>query len=363
MSRKIWFLWALFFILAVTAIYLVLLFYSLLLSSSLEPASKQGIIPIKSIYGFGKSRADLFNKPHDVCVDNVGNLYVSDTRNARIVSLNQNGRLIRIYKDKTLLRPLGISVGSDGKVYVADRFASALIIFENGGNIYKRLAVNQPLKPVVNGQRVYLATAGSISVLDLDGKFLFHWGKYGRDNAEFSYPNGLAVSGSNTILVSDTNNLRVQAFTARGEFLWAFGAPANISLAEDNTKSPFSLPSGIAVDEKNIAYIVDAFANQVVVFDISKRKILKRYGQRGTGDGEFNNPSGIAYIKDGTFAVADKYNDRVQILKIAREPGKKLEETNRSNLFLQALIIALSLLLFVAFGGIVRWFLKKRRER
>lgn len=352
-DKKLALLWALFF--ALVFVLFVLVYYFYLIAWSQKPKSEaiRGLIPITSIYGFGRTSKDLFNKPHDVCATKEGNLIVSDTRNSRLVKIAITGRLLKVFTDKYLKRPLGVDVSGDGRIFVADRFSQALIIFDGSGSVLKRIAVDSPLKPSFYGDKVYLATKGSIAVLTFQGDYLFHFGRYGRENEEFSFPNGLSVF-KDRIFVSNTNNLRVECYSLRGENLWTVGdqAPEN-----KKTERLFSLPAGIAVDEKYRVYVVDAFSNSIVVLDGMTGKVIERLGGvKGQKDGQFNQPSGIDYIEGDLFAVADKYNDRIQLVRIVlNSDTASTAKTSKSRRRLTVIIVsflAVLTLLIVAVRGI-----------
>ncbi|MCX7831585.1 MAG: hypothetical protein N2440_01645 [Actinobacteria bacterium] len=357
-DRNLFLLWGLFFFLIAVFIILVYQFYVIAFEPKKNLKTSTELIPVTSIYGFGRTAGDLFNKPHDVCVDSQGNFIVSDTRNGRVVRITPSGKLLKIYKDTALRRPLGVSASGSGRVYVADRFSQALVIFNSNGTVYKRLAVDSPLKPFCLNNKVYLATRSSIAVLSDQGDFLFHFGRYGREESEFAFPNGLCVTDSN-IYVSDSNNLRVQCFTLRGELVWITGKPPE---SLDDTRRVFSLPAGITVDKKNRLYVVDAFSDSIVIIDSRTGKIIKRIGgERGTKDGEFNQPSGIDYVEDDLFVVADKYNDRIQMIRISVESEKKKNDKESRNPFMLLLIIALPLLALTLIIGLIRAY-RRRRE-
>lgn len=311
---------------------LVFLLYRLLHSGQIKIVGKTGIQSVLTIYGFGKDKSDFFLRPHDVAVDKSKNLYISDTRNSRIVKISLSGRLISIIgkSERTLSRPLGIDISKDGKIYVCDRGRSALFIFDSQGNLLRTIEMLDPLKPKVAGDRVYVATRGSIAVFDLDGNFLFHWGRFGKKPGEFAYPNGIAVDEEGNVYISDLNNLRVQAFSPRGDLLWVKGNPPEDILQRERV---FGLPAGCVVGGDGNLYVVDAFHNLIVSLRRKDGGIIHNFGgERGDGEGEFNQPSGIAIIEGDFFAIADKYNDRVQLVRLVTgEEAKKETSGDRFN--------------------------------
>jgi DNA-binding beta-propeller fold protein YncE len=342
-----------------TAIYLMYIFYTVVVRETVPVRRVSGLVPVFSIYGYGKNPQDLLNRPHDVQVDRTGNLIVSDTRNGRILVLTQAGRFVKEIKDAYLKRPLGVAVSDNGKIAVADSFTQALLIFDSEGRILKRVAVSKPLKPAFYGERIYLAARGAVAVLDENGSFLFHWGSYGREIGQFSFPNGLEVS-SGRLFISDTNNLRVQAYTLRGELLWNVGEPPKDLKQADRT---FSLPAGVTIDGQGRIYVVDAFSDSIYVIRPDDGKIIMRAGgKRGELEGEFNQPSGIDWIEGDLFAVADKYNDRIQLVRItsASVPKNAVKEENNL-VFLLLLPGGIFLVLILVLAA--RFIYGRRKEK
>ncbi len=349
-NRKLFLLIALLIMLFVFSV-LVFLLYRLLQPGQLKVVGNAGIQPVLTIYGFGKDKSDFFLKPHDVAVDASKNLYVSDTRNSRIVKITLNGRLISIIgkRERILSLPLGIDVSKDGKIYVCDRGRSALFIFDSQGNLLRTIKMLEPLKPKVADDRLYVSTRGSIAVLDLDGNFLFHWGRFGKKPGEFAYPNGIAVDKEGNVYISDLNNLRVQAFSPRGDLLWVKGTPPADILQRERV---FGLPAGCVIGGDGNLYVVDAFHDLIVSLRRRDGEIINNFGgERGDGEGQFKQPSGIALIERNFFAIADKYNSRVQLVRLVtgEEMKKKTSEDRINSINLVIAVIAGLALILVIF--------------
>lgn len=86
--------------------------------------------------------------------------------------------------------------------------------------------------------------------------------------------------------------------------IWSF-----VSFGEDDY---LYNPSDIEVDRsRSLIYIADSGNDRVLVFDFDG-KLKKVIGRKGQGPAEFSNPTGLDVFDDGTLAVADNNNNRIQ---------------------------------------------------
>ena len=74
----------------------------------------------------------------------------------------------------------------------------------------------------------------------------------------------------------------------------------------------FKNPLGVAVTDKDEILVADCLNHRVQVFD-SNGTFLRSFGHKGENAGEFNFPIGIATDKDRQIFVADRDNHRIQI--------------------------------------------------
>ncbi len=112
---------------------------------------------------------------------------------------------------------------------------------------------------------------------------------------------GMTAYKENKILFTDTYYNKI--------FLFEPGKKS-LTLLSD---SSFDRPAGIAwlPAEKQI-WVVETNAHRVSVLD-ENGNLVKRFGKRGLGPGEFNYPTSVCADKDGRVYIVDAMNFRVQI--------------------------------------------------
>jgi len=126
-----------------------------------------------------------FDLPHSVAVDAQGQVYVADRNNARIQVFDANGKFLQDWKSAELGRPWSLTVGSDHLLYVVD-----------GGD----LKPNPPDR-------------GQLLKLDLSGKVLAKWSRFGNYDGQIYWGHDLTVGKDGAVYVGDVyHGMRVQKF-------------------------------------------------------------------------------------------------------------------------------------------------------
>jgi len=159
---------------------------------------------------------------------------------------------------------------------------------------------------------VYAIDAGNQRVQKFDsrGQFLTMWGDIGDGNGQFVFrisgpiPGGIAVNERGTVYISDYYD-RVQAFDSSGRFLLQWGN-------QGTGDGQFDFPTGMAVDGQGMVYVGDAGNHRIQKFDRYGHFLLQ-WGRQGSGDAAFMCPSGIAVNRHNQIIVGDADNSRMQI--------------------------------------------------
>jgi DNA-binding beta-propeller fold protein YncE len=203
------------------------------------------------------------------------------------------------------------------EVYVSDRLAGAIYIYDRDGAYQRTFALAQP-RPGWQPLGLAFDAKGNLYVTDLSGPYqkvlvIDRAAAVVRtlgENEKLSFPNGVAVDGGGNVYVSDSNNGRLLMFGASGTVRAQIGRGAG--------QGNLGLPRGLAVDGSGRVFVADSTGQGVFVYrapagDERLLQYLGYVGGEGVSDGMFEYPNSVAIDTRGRVYVADTFNDRVQI--------------------------------------------------
>lgn len=342
-----------------------LLYLYFILSKPMEPLNKpnlKGYSHLFSIYGVG---ADRLVKPTEVAVDKEGNIYVADTMKSRIIVFNEDGDYVTMFGKKgkgkyDLEFPSAVSVDENGRVYVISYTLRKLVIFNKQHRPVWAIMIKEgPLTSIVKKGKLYVATRTGVMIGDLKGNLLTYFDRPGRRRGQFNRPTGIAVDDNGNMYFADSMNYRVQAMDKKGKPLWVVGKPFKYErgkpLEELERGRDFGLPQSLTLAPDGNLYMMDAFAGEIYIYD-KKGKELGKVGEWGQEDGQFYFPAGIASAGGEKFAIADKFNNRVQVVRIPSPTGSPLSV---SGLPINILLI---ILLILSAIGVLSWMWYRRMK-
>jgi len=212
-------------------------------------------------------------------------------------------------------------------------------VFEDKENQYNSLTIYKvPDKPPPN-----------LKSLPQVASTMFEGGS-GTANGQFNSPHGIAADSAGNIYVSDTGNGRMEKFSATGAFVTSigskgagygqFGDPNGVAIDRDGNiyvaealnhrvqklspdgsfiadwKGPdpqFYGPRKLAIAPDQSLYVVDQGRARVVKFG-RDLKALATWGEKGKGDGQFDDPTSVTVDPaSNKVFVADPRNQRIQV--------------------------------------------------
>ncbi len=258
-------------------------------------------------------RHDLFESPEGITVDPSGEIFVVDRRAGTVSVFDGDGNYVKSFG--SLVNPSSIAIDSRGYVYVVEQGNNRIIKSDQNGNIILTwgtfgnddgLFKNAYGIAIDSGDNVYVSDSvnHSIQKFDGNGNFIAKWGTIGVNPGELNGPHGLAIDSSDNIYVADANNYRVQKFDSVGEFVMEMGTKGT-ALGE------FNKPRDVTLDSEGNIYVTDVFNKRVQKFD-GDGTVQLEWGTNGVGNGEFRGPFGIAIDAADSIYVADPLNRRIQ---------------------------------------------------
>jgi DNA-binding beta-propeller fold protein YncE len=161
----------------------------------------------------------------------------------------------------------------------------------------------RPVDVAIKGNRLYVSDIlnQQIHVLDkATDEEISRFGGRGDAEGQLLHPSNLALSPSDTLLVTDSGNFRVQEFSLDGEFIRSFGSVGD-------RPGKFSRPKGIAVDRDGYTYVVDSQFNNVQIF-AHDGGALMAFGALSGGPDSIDLPT-VVKIDYDNLSYFQKYAD------------------------------------------------------
>lgn len=150
-----------------------------------------------------------------------------------------------------------------------------------------------------------------VQVLDPNGRFLRQFGREGTLQGQFKEPWGIAVARNGDIYVADTWNHRIQVFDREGTFKRMWGTFGEAKVPTEQGTLLYG-PRDLFIDEEGFLYVADTGNKRIIKYDL-EGKMIAAVGGLGDGDGQMQEPVGIAVAADGSLYVADTWNRRIQV--------------------------------------------------
>ena len=160
-----------------------------------------------------------------------------------------------------------------------------------------------------------------IIILDKDMNLIRTIG-HGSGDSKLNNPVGVAV-GHNVIAVSDKDGHAVKKFSLQGDFLSKFGSRGSENGQFDN-------PQGLAFNRKGLLYVVGRSNCRVQVFD-SNNKFAFKFGSKGSSPGQFQCPRYIALDSSNQVYVTDSSSNGG--ISIFSGPGHFMKKISCNNTF------------------------------
>ena len=156
----------------------------------------------------------------------------------------------------------------------------------------------------IRGEMIVSECVGhQVSVFDVGGRRIRTFGFRGDRPEQMKYPQGITVDDMDNIYVSSEHKL--QKFINSGELIKCIGR-------RGSKEGEFDDPRGVAI-HSNQMYVCDVDNHRIQVFDLDLN-FIRSIGSHGSGRGEFDRPHDVAFDTTGNMYVVELDNNRVQVM-------------------------------------------------
>jgi 6-bladed beta-propeller len=238
-------------------------------------------------------------------------IYVCDIQQGVILVLDfvkESLDFLRLEGRGTLQKPVNLTFGPDGKLYVADLGRRQVVVYDqNFGYLHEIGPYGDDSKLVdveINGDRLYVLDAGlgQIHVLDLSTyEELLVFGNDKGLKQRHKAPTNLSVDDQGNCYVVDSVVCQVYVWDKEGKFDRFIGSPGD-------TVGQFARPKGIALDREKL-FVIDASFENCQILDMQGEPLMF-FGGPGVGPGNLYLPAGVWIGTEGLELFRDHFADR-----------------------------------------------------
>lgn len=238
-----------------------------------------------------------------------GRLYVADSRAPALVVFDLVRRHMELIPGSgggRLARPINVTIDATGTKYVTDTGRKQVVVFDSADRFVAAFGAPGQFTPVdtaVLQERLYVVDVEhhQVHVLNpVTGETLLKFGRPGSEPGELFQPTNVAIGPQGDVYVVETGNFRVQRFTAQGRPVRTYGQVGTGA-------GSFARPKGIAIDRAGRMYVGDAAFQNVQIFD-GEGRVLMHFGDPGDGFDGLVLPAGVA-IDYGSVPLFRSYAD------------------------------------------------------
>ncbi|MBN2404167.1 MAG: hypothetical protein JXE06_01150 [Coriobacteriia bacterium] len=189
-------------------------------------------------------------------------------------------------------RPMGVAVGSEGRVYVTDSENNRVCVFDSSGRFLFEFGSFGVGKPLAGAQNTY-------------------------EPGSLNFPVGIDTDDEGNVYVASFRNDSIEVFDADGKPLRRFPEPDQVVGRGSSGQDGLGIAvTDVAVYQDRI-YATDQY--QIFVFTL-EGELITQWGKPGIEPGDLDHPNGLAVGEDGTVYVSDSNHARVTAFTPDGEP-------------------------------------------
>jgi uncharacterized protein (TIGR03437 family) len=251
------------------------------------------------------------NFPTSIARSAAGTLYIADTFNVRIRTVQSDGII------RTVVGTGTRGFSGDGAAATSALISSPYgVAVDAAGNIYFSDSLNHMVRKV--------GTNGTITRIAGTGVQGYGGDGLNATDALLNLPTGLAVDPAGNVYVADTQNHRIRRIGTDGKIatIVGTGQPSYDQDGRAGSQTAIYYPEGVALDSRGNLYVADTFNHRIR--KLSTDGVVTTFAGNGLaafrGDGaaagaaSLNYPRGVFVDASGNVLIADSINNRIRMV-------------------------------------------------
>jgi sugar lactone lactonase YvrE len=308
----------------------------------------------------GPAASAQLASPGGVAVDSVGNVFIADSGNYRILEVTPDGIITTVAGNgaygssgdggpatSAQMEPVNVALDAAGDLFLFDLPNRSIRKVSPGGIISTVTVVggNNYTVAADGAGDVFFGSLTAVIEISSDGTihtvagstFGFSGDGGPATSAQLAYPGGVALDGAGNLYIADIQNHRIRKVTPDGIISTTAGSSTTTSNTGCCHPSPggfsgdggpaidaqLSFPAGVAVDSAGNVYIADWDNNRIrkvstdgIITTIAGNGIQGYSGDGGlASSASFSGPTTLAVGGGGNIYVADPGNNAIRILQ------------------------------------------------
>ena len=260
----------------------------------------------------GPAMAAQLDSPQGLALDAANHLYIADTHNNRIRTLDLATGLIATVAGSSTS---GFD-GDNGPATSAHLNQPTALAVDSGNRLYITDTQNHRIREV--------SPSGVITTIAGNGTQGFSGDGGPATSAELDSPFGLAVDTNQNLYIADAHNNRIRRLDGKTGLITTIAGTGPLGFSGDNTQASaaaLALPHGLAIDSAGNVYIADTANHRIRRIDATTGTITTIAGngiQGFSGDAgpatqaSLNTPQSPALSPSSLVTLADSENQRVR---------------------------------------------------
>lgn len=266
-----------------------------------------GVSKLKDPYGMeaggfsdGANSGAMFKDPKGMAVDATGQAFIADSANGAIRKVDTDGGTTTFTKG--LNHPSDIAIADDGTLYITETLNHRIVSIDKKGSV----------KVIAGGG------------YKKEGNWTNGGLKDGQGEAtQFNEPTGIALSNDGSLIVADTGNQRIRKVTSDGTVTTLAGSGDSLITGtkykeggyKDGAagKARFNFPNDVAVGSKGTIYIADTY-NHAIRALMDEKEVTTVYSSPENSD--LQGPTQMVIADKKQLIFTDQWSHQVKSIKL-----------------------------------------------